>query len=376
MSKGWRRLVAITCTLLLAGSVFLILGVTVWAQEQPTEQPVEQPTTTEQPVETEQPVQPTTTEQPAQPAQEPQGLTIDYWEPLVGTRTVYYINDFMNDIFGNIYGTGQLGYWDAAYLYATSLSPDDIFFYYTSPSDINYSSSYYRSVEALSDMNPVYFGLEGPWYFNMTTPFKYIEEVVGIHEAPDAGKFPQATYAVRYLIIGSGGHRAEGFAYRSNDATEKRWLEWGLTMEWFGLGQEKYPKKEIVYYRSPSDTKISEPQIIVSFPLSVGTTGSLDAVYSEGGGINEVSASGTYEVIAEGEITLPAGTFDALMLKANITSPPDGERATQIEYYWFVKDLGVVVDIGSLVNEIGPLFETATEILVLEEQTGSVAGQQ
>ncbi|MBN2026350.1 MAG: hypothetical protein JW854_06300 [Actinobacteria bacterium] len=354
-SKGWRRLVAIFCTLLLAGSLFLFLGMTVWAQDQPTET---EETTTEE----------TTTEQPAQTEQTGtttgQGLTIDYWEPQVGTRTVYYMNDFMNDIHGNIFGTSMLGYWDAVLLYMTSVSP------------INYASSHYYTVEALSDMNPVYFDLEGPWYFNMTTPFKYIEEVIGIHEAPDAAKFPEATYAVRYLIIGSGGHRIEGYVYRSNDAAGQRWLEWGFTMRWFKLGQEVYPLKEIIYYRSPSNTGISEPDVLITFPLSVGTTGSRDAYYAEGGGLDEVSSSASYEVVAEGKIALPAGTFDALLLRYDITSPPNGERATQIEYIWFVKNLGPVVDIGSLPNELGPLFETATNILVLEEQTGPGASLQ
>ncbi|MDD5666355.1 MAG: hypothetical protein PHS26_03500 [Actinomycetota bacterium] len=348
MSKGWRRLAAITCTLLLAGSLFLVLGVTVWAQEQP--QPTEQPAETGQPA--------GTTQQPAQTGQttQQQGLTIDYWEPQVGTRTVHYVED-INDIHGNIFGTSMLGYWDAALLYSTSISR------------INYASSFYRGVEAISNMNPVYFDLKGPWYFSMTTPFKYVEEVIGIHEAPEAAEFPQATYAVRYLIIGSGGNRVWGTVYRSCDAAEKKWLEWGMTMEYFPSGKER-AVKETIHYRSPSDRKMAVPQVIMTFPLSVGTTGSIDAYYAAGGGINEVSGSGTFEVIAEGKITVPAGTFDALLIKGSITSPPSGKRFTQMEYAWFVKDLGVVADASSLANESDPLFETATDIAVIEEQTG------
>jgi hypothetical protein len=273
-------------------------------------------------------------------------------------------NDYMNDIHGNIFGTGWLGYWDAAFLYSTSISR------------INYASSYYYTVEALSDMNPVYFDLKGPWYFNMTTPYKYVEEVVGIHEAPDAAQFPQATYAVHFLVIGSGGHRIEGYGYRSNDAAQKRWLHWGETWEWFEMGQSEHPKKEIIHYRSPSDKTMSVPEVLVTFPLSVGVTGSIDAYYAEGGGINEVSDSGSYEVVAEGEITLPAGTFDALMMKASLTSSTNGEQFTRIGYMWFVKDIGVVVEAGSLPNESDPLFETATGLMVLEEQTGTGAAQQ
>jgi hypothetical protein len=229
MSKGWRRLVAIACTLILAGSVFLVLGVTVWAQDEPapTEQPAE------------------TTQQPAQTTQG-DGMTIDYWEPEVGTRTVYYMNDWLNDIHGNIYGTSQLGYWDVDWLWA--YRPWVV--YFRVPDPANYTSSFYYNVEARSDMNPVYFDLAGPWYFDMTTPFKYIETVIGIQDAPDADQFNQATYAVEYLYIGSGGNRAWGVSYRSNDATQQKWLEWGLTMEWFKPGEE-YATKEIVHYRSP-----------------------------------------------------------------------------------------------------------------------------
>ncbi len=350
MSKGWRRLVAISCTLLLAGSLFLFLGMTVWAQDEP------QPADTEQPVETEQPAE--TEETATQPAQtsEQDGLTIDYWEPQVGTRTVYYINDYMNDIHGNIFGTSMLGYWDAVLLYSTSISP------------INYSSDFYYSVEALSEMVSVYFDLEGPWYFNMTTPFKYIEEVIGIHEAPDADKFPEATYAVDYLVIGSGGWRIWGTEYRSNDATEKTWKVWGTTMEYFPPG-ETYSVKELYYTRSPIDRKTPVAQTIAAFPMSVGMTGHVDAIFVEGSGLNETSGSATYEVIAGGELSLPAGTYDALLFKYDWTSPPDGEQFTQIEYVWFVPEIGFAVDAKSLPNILGPTFGETVDAAVLEEQT-------
>lgn len=347
MSKGWRRLVAISCTLLLAGSLFLFLGMTVWAQDQPTET---EETTTEE----------TTTEQPAETQQtettQGQGLTIDYWEPQVGTRTVYYINDYLNDTFGQSNVDNWLGY------------TDDFWLYYTSILWIDFSSSYYRTVDAVSDMNPVYFDLAGPWYFNMTTPFKYIEEVIGIHEAPDADKFPEATYAVEYLVIGSGGWRVWGTEYRSNDAAEKTWKVWGGSVEFSPPGSDE-PIKELVYYRSPVDKKTPMSQTIATFPMSVGTTGSVDTVYVEGRGLNETSGSVAYEVISEGELTLPSGTYDALLIKYDWTSPPNGEQFTQIEYMWFVPDIGVAVDAESLPNIVGPDFGTAIDLAVLEEQT-------
>ena len=361
MSKGWRRLVVISCTLLLVGSAFLVLGMTVWAQEQP--QPTEQPTGTEQ-----QPAQTTQTAQPTQPQQ--QGLTVNYWEPQVGTRTVYYTED-INDIHGDLFGTSTLGYTDIGLLWLSR--PNIVVF--RVPYTANYTSSYYYTVEAISNMNPVYFDLAGPWYFNMTTPFKYIEEVIGIHEAVDAASFPQATYAVRYLVIGSGGERVWGTSYRSNDPTQQKWLEWGLTVEYFPSGEET-SSKEIVHYRSSIDKKMPTPATITTFPLSVGTTGSVDAVYVEGGGTNALSGAGSYEVIAEGKITLPAGTFDALLLKGGLTTSPDGEHFTQLEYAWFVQNIGLVASADSLPNELGPTFEEATDIHVLDELTGPGAVQQ
>ena len=358
MSKGWRRLIVITCTLLLVGGMFMALGMTVWAQEQP---PTEQPT--EQPAE-----QPATTEQPAQTTQDA-GPTIEYWEPQVGTRTVYYSED-INDIHGDIFGTSTLGYVDVDYLW--DYRP--WFVIYRVPDEVNYTSSYYYNVEAISNMNPAYFELEGPWYFNMTTPFKVIETVKGIHEVPDAAEFPQATYAVEYLIIGSGGVRYWGTGYRSNDAEQQKWLEWGIVMEVFPSG-EKYSEKYTYHYRSPNDRTMSVPDVIMTFPLSVGTTGSFDAIYIEGPYINEVSGSATFEVVAEGEITVPGGTFDALLLKGSLTSAPNGEY-TKLEYGWFVQDIGFVADAESLYNEIGPLFEEATELKVLEEQTVTAPAQQ
>lgn len=138
--------------------------------------------------------------------------------------TAYYTNDF-NDVHGDLFGTQTLGYLDDWFLWATtSLN-------WKPP--LNFSSSYYKSVDARSNLIPVDLYLEGPWYFSMTTPFKYIEEVMGIHEAPDALEFPDATYAVRVLIIGSGGCRISGISYRSNDAQEQRWYEYGVTFEVF-----------------------------------------------------------------------------------------------------------------------------------------------
>ncbi len=354
LSKGWLRLVAVLCTLLLAGSVFLVLGMTVWAQEQPTEQPAG----TEQPAET--------TQQPAQTGQtvKEESLVIDYWEPQVGTKTVYYTNDSLNDRHGNIFGTSMLGYWDDAYLYSTRYS-----------GTINYSSSYYKTVDALSDMNPVYFDLKGPWYFSMTTPFQYIEEVIGINEAPEAAQFPQATYAVRYMLIGSGGHRIWGTYYRTNDATQKKWMEWGYTMQLFPTGEEK-SINEIVRYYSPSDKKTPVARTLVTFPLSVGVTGSQDAYYEEGAGMHNVTGSGAIEVVAEGQVTVPSGTYDALLMKANLTSPPNGERYSEIMYGWFVKDIGFVAQASSLPNEIGPLYETATDMMVIKSFALPGAAQQ
>jgi hypothetical protein len=331
MSKGWLRLVAVLCTLLLAGSVFLVLGMTVWAQEQP------QPTGTEQPAET--------TQQPAQTGQttQQQGLVIDYWEPQVGTRTVYYVNDYLNDEHGDYHDTRYLGYKDAGFLYSTSIAR------------INYASSFYRSVEATSNMNSCYFDLNGPWNLNMTTPFRIERDVLGINEAPDATHFLQATYAVRERITGSGGHSKTYTFYMSNDATAKEWREWGYAVEYIPTGMTT-STKEIVTYSSPYD-KTMQVYAALSFPLSVGSTATLNSAVTSNGG---VMPAGSMEVIAEGQIAMPGGTYDALLIKLDYTLPDSRDNATRIEYHWFVKDIGVVAGVKSLPNILGPTYEEAT----------------
>ncbi|MEW6554804.1 MAG: hypothetical protein AB1384_11020 [Actinomycetota bacterium] len=334
IGKGWLRLVAVLCTLFLAGSVFLVLGMTVWAQEQPTEQPAG----TEQPAET--------TQQPAQTGQTSQqdGLVIDYWEPQVGTRTVYYVNDYLNDEHGDYHDTAYLGYKDAAFLYST-----------TDPRvPVNYASTFYRSVEATSNMNACYFDLNGPWYFNMTTPFRIERDVLGINEAPDAVRFPQATYAVRERITGSGGHSETYIYYMTNDATAQEWRTWGYTVEYFPVGQTT-SKKEIVEYTSPYD-KDMQVYDYIRFPLSVGGTGTVEAISSSGG---DLLPLGSIEIIAEGKITVPGETYDALLMKYDYTLPQTN-NARRIEYYWFVKDIGVVAGVKSLPNILGPTYEEAT----------------
>lgn len=337
--EGWRRVALVLCVLLAAGCLFLVLGVTVWAQDQ---QPAEQTTEGQQPAE-----QSTgsgeTTSQPAQ--QKKDGLVIQYWEPEVGTKTVYHINDWINDEHGDYYDTWTLGYWDDVQLYAAE-NPKP---------PVNWSSSYYKSVEATSNMYPLYFGLEGPWYFNMTTPYKIIEEVVGIHEAMDAFEFPQATYAVRRTYVGSGGHRFVITTYMSNDSTASEWHEWGYTEEYFPEGSTSSTKKT-VRYLSPFD-KSTPVSATTTFPIQVGDTGSKSQIHLSSG--SEVYGA-TFKVVSEGKITTPGGAYDALLIRYDYGLPESRVNATRIEYNWFVQGLGLVAGIKSLPNVLGPAYDEAT----------------
>ena len=395
LKNGWKRLLVILCTLLLAGSVLLVFGVMGWAQDSENEAPQEDTGTeaetqeegTETPAEegqeTGEEAEAVTTEQP--PAEEePAGeITIEYWEPQLGTRTVYYTNDFLNDIYGQKYQPRSSGYRDDYEMWVSTWDPVISIRW----DFLNYGTSYYDSVQAVSDMNPVYFDLEGPWYFNMTTPWKVVEEVIGIHEAPDAHLFPYATYAKTKLIINSGGHREYIVEYMSNDANEQTWKTWGYTARFFPEGRDE-PVKNVYYFRSPHDKSLSVAQTR-RFPLMVGSTGSVEAIFetSDQGGDDNLF-TGTYEVVAEGEITVPGGTYAALLIQYNMTNPVDG--STFISYEWFAKDIGVVVKTRSLPNIIGPTygettgyakagsgyFYTVEGILVLEEQTGAAGGEQ
>jgi hypothetical protein len=332
--RTWRKTV-VGLTALLTVSVFLACGAMVWAQGGE--------------------------EQPQQGEEVREGLTIEYFEPQVGTRWVYRTNDFM-DVYGQKYGTSTLGYWDDYYLYTTT-------FYNFLPFRVNWASSYYRSVSAVSNLYPVYFDQEGPWYFNMTTPWKVICEVVGIHEAPDSASFPQATYAVRFLYILSGGMRVYCYSYRSNSSEDQRWYEWGYTAEYVKPGEERL-HKDIVRYRSPSDPTLDAPLTLVTFPLYVGATGSIESVIMEGGvDFVVTSPQGSFDVVADGEIMLPSGTYDALMIKVDGTRELDGGSHRFIHYTWFAGDVGTLVFISSLPDILGPEFGTATEIYVLDEFT-------
>jgi len=374
LRKGWKRLLVILCTLLLTGSVLLVFGVMGWAQESQEEAPAEEGQDTGQETEAVAGEQPPAEEQP-------QGeITIDYWEPQVGTRTVYYVNDFINDVYGRKYGTSTLGYADDWAVYASTFEPARA----VRPDTLDYSSSYYKSVTAISDMNPVYFDLEGPWYFNMTTPWKVVEEVIGIHEAPDAGLFPYATYALRRLIIYSGSNRALYTYYLSNNADEQTWNCWGYTKEYFPEGSSK-PVKETTHYYSPNDPELNVSHVWLSFPLMLGVTGSVDASFEMTEG---VSSSGTFEVIAEGKITTPGGTYDCLLIQNNMTNTLDGRN--YIEYEWFAQGVGIIVRARSLPDILGPIYGETTGycgpsgsrfymtegMLVLEEFASPGAGQQ
>ncbi len=345
LSRVSRRLLVVLCTLLLAGGTFVVLGASVWAQQQTA--------------------QSGGTTQQAQSA-----TTIEYWEPQVGTRTVYLTHD-INDTHGQYLGATDLGYLDITNIDPTTnlytFYPDPLW-----PIPHQLLDSHYYTTTGISNMNPVYFDLVGPWYFRLTTPWKYVEEVIGIDQAPDAAQFPQATYALRFFIIGSGGTRYWGEVYRSNDPAAKTWLEWGMVMHLFVPGRET-ATKAIVHYRDSANHKAAAPQTLASFPMSVGTTGTLAEFYAEGNieGITiglSSSGSGSYTVVAQGKITVPAGTYDALLVKYDLKETT-GDKSTQIEYAWLAQGIGPVTDISSLPNEIGPIFKEATGIEVMESQT-------
>ena len=189
------------------------------------------------------------------------------------------------------------------------------------------------------------------------------------------------------MIINSGGHREYIVEYMSNDANEQTWKTWGYTARFFPEGRDE-PVKNVYYFRSPHDKSLSVAQTR-RFPLMVGSTGSVEAIFetSDQGGDDNLF-TGTYEVVAEGEITVPGGTYAALLIQYNMTNPVDG--STFISYEWFAKDIGVVVKTRSLPNIIGPTygettgyakagsgyFYTVEGILVLEEQTGAAGGEQ
>jgi hypothetical protein len=309
--------------LLLATGAVLALGVSGWAEGQ-------------------------TTGTTAQPTQKDQGLTIDYWEPQVGTTNIYYINDWMNDAHGDYYDTSTLGYWD--------VTGDTAKLYPNYPPPGQLLSSHYYTVEATSSINPVYFDLKGPWYLWMTTPFKIREEIIGIHEAPDAAEFPQATYAVRDLVICSGGHRYISTSYMSNDAGAKTWLMWGEVDEFIIPGDEQVTKY-VAKVVSPADKKTPSPYVVMRFPMSVGTSSNIESVYIPGLGMTD---TGTLNVVAEGKVTVPAGTFDALLVQRTVNLSQSGVNAKRIEYLWMVKDIGPVAMAKSLPNVIGPTFDEAT----------------
>jgi len=230
-------------------------------------------------------------------------------------------------------------------------------------------SSHYRNVQAVSNMNPVYFDMVGPWYFWMTTPYKMVETVVGLHEVADAAQFPEASYALYDIVIGSGGVRHEITSYWSNNTAQKEWLQWGFTDEYFPPGSTK-KVKDVVHFRDPQNHKVSKPMKNV-FPFSVGTTGSEEVVFLEGNGYNYNSYAATYEVVAEGKITVPGGTFDSLLIKYNIDIPADRKKDPVIRYLWIAQNVGAVTQITSLPNILGPTFGESVDTYILESSTAA-----
>lgn len=91
--------------------------------------------------------------------------------------------------------------------------------------------------------------------------------------------------------------------------------------------------------------EVSEKPLVLPAELEVGQTWSFETgtLYSaQGTNKAPMSLAGTYEVLGEGEVTVPAGTFQAMQVQVTWEGDPRAQFTTTTEVQWLAPDVGLV----------------------------------
>lgn len=194
----------------------------------------------------------------------------------------------------------------------------------------------------------VKFALEGPWNFAQGPSSDLMQrQVVALGTVKDATQFPGADMAVRVTssLFDAGGEEFE--FYQSAGAIER---EMGVSFSW---------SIQPTVYEPPYRTRM--------FPIKAGDSWKDTYRLKSSDGVTLVQA--TYEALACGTLSVPAGMYGGTMLiRSTLHGLSDQGRPWSVfTYYWLSPGVGESAWITSQVNEQQRLFRRASNFFRLKE---------
>ena len=194
----------------------------------------------------------------------------------------------------------------------------------------------------------VSFKLDGPWDFTTGPTSDTMErKFVDVSAAKDAGQFQSANLAVRVTstLFETGG---EQFEFFNAAGDSERAL--GVSFSW-----------------NDQSTVYDPPYRDFVFPIKAGDTWRDTYRLKNSDGVMLTQA--TYEALACGTLTVPAGTFARTMLVRSTLRgvTEQGHPWGLFTYYWLSPGVGESVWVTSQVNEQSRLFSTASNFYRLKE---------
>lgn len=196
---------------------------------------------------------------------------------------------------------------------------------------------------------PVKIEARGPWDFTQGPALVAVKSrIIGLKKAVDSEAFPGATYAEQIIASDyTGGSEAYNFAALSAGALES-------------FGQSVKPKG-----RESIAKRFTKSERLLVFPMRVGDkwtdTMSIDGDAGSGYTVDK-------EVIARGEVKVPAGVFfDCFMVRITKTAAiSDGTKTKSIIYAWWAPGVGLVAAAGGRPDDENIFFTDAVYLFRLK----------
>lgn len=183
----------------------------------------------------------------------------------------------------------------------------------------------------------VSFDIDGPWDFSRQTASATLTtEYIDLDDSPAAEEFPGAALVSRYSWKGST--RPDEYVYQSLE--DDSWRVFGRSDE-----------------TGDNLIELSGTSRALLFPLSVGDNWTDSYVETTDGVDRDVTVE--YEALTRNTIELPAGDYDAFLVRARVTDVGPDDTATAIVYTWFAPGVGRVAEIVSSSGETAETFAVA-----------------
>jgi hypothetical protein len=187
------------------------------------------------------------------------------------------------------------------------------------------------------------FDLDGPWIFkNGPEAATLSTTIVEKADAPSQNEFPDAAIAARYSWTPDAGM----IEYNFQSKDDSSWRSFG----WSGPGQA------LRIYSAGVN--------VLRFPAAAGDSWTENYSQTADGKVMEITAEN--QVVARNQLTVPAGTYDAVLLQTKVTATQEGKTTVTWDYIWFVPGIGRAAEIISNPGEGNEVFNTAASFYRLQ----------